>query len=171
MNHIIKLILLFLTTISFTSCYSTDKVGTEVEGKVTSDNEGLSNVVVTDGYQCVLTDKDGNFSLTPNSDAKFIYISTPAGYLPAEEMQVPSFYIPIEKGVKQQYDFSLRKNPVDDNRQLLFVTADPQFHKEENFVRYGEVVDDMLKLKEEYTDRDVEQRFLCGKGLLLYGIH
>ena len=155
MNHITKLLLLFLITLSFSSCISTDNVGTVVEGKVTSEKEGLHNVVVTDGYQCVVTDKDGNFSLTPNHEAKFIYISTPAGYLPAEEMQVPRFYMPIEKGVNQQYDFSLRKNPVDDNRQLLFVTADPQFHKEENFVRYGEVVDDMLKLKEEYADRDI----------------
>ena len=125
-----------------------------VEGKVTSEGKGLPNIVVTDGYQCVLTGKDGSFRLTPHQEAKFIYISTPAGYLPAEEMQVPRFYIPIEEG-RKRYDFSLRKNPVDDSRQLLLVTADPQFHKEENIVRYAGVVDDMLQLKEEYPDRDI----------------
>ena len=125
-----------------------------VEGRVTSEGKGLPNIVVTDGYQCVLTGKDGSFRLTPHQEAKFIYISTPAGYLPAEEMQVPRFYIPIEEG-RKRYDFSLRKNPVDDSQQLLLVTADPQFHKEENIVRYAGVVDDMLQLKEEYPDRDI----------------
>ncbi|MCK9437380.1 MAG: hypothetical protein M0Q12_09250, partial [Synergistaceae bacterium] len=88
-----------------------------VEGKVTSEGEGLPNVVVTDGYQCVVTGSDGSFRLIPHQNAKFIYISTPAGYLPAEEMQVPLFYIPIEKG-RECYDFALRKNPLDDTRQL-----------------------------------------------------
>ena len=125
-----------------------------VEGKVTSEGKGLPNIVVTDGYQCVVTGSDGSFRLIPHQNAKFIYISTPAGYLPAEEMQVPRFYIPIEEG-RKRYDFSLRKNPVDDSRQLLLVTADPQFHKEENIVRYAGVVDDMLQLKEEYPDRDI----------------
>ena len=125
-----------------------------VEGKVTSEGEGLPNVVVTDGYQCVVTGSDGSFRLIPHQNAKFIYISTPAGYLPAEEMQVPLFYIPIEKG-RECYDFALRKNPLDDTRQLLLVTADPQFHKKETFLRYAGVVDDMLQLKESYPDRDI----------------
>lgn len=125
-----------------------------VEGKVTSDEGGLPNVVVTDGYQCVVTGSDGSFRLIPHHNAKFIYLSTPAGYLPPEEMQVPLFYIPIEKG-RECYDFDLRKNPLDDTRQLLLVTADPQFHKEENFERYAGVVDDMLQLKEGYPDRDI----------------
>lgn len=125
-----------------------------VEGKVKFQEVGLPNVVVTDGYQCVTTDSDGHYRLTPHQDAKFIYISTPAGYLPAEEMQVPLFYIPLEKG-RARYDFPLRKNPQDDTRQLLLVTADPQFHKKENFLRYAGVVDDMLRLKETYPGRDI----------------
>ena len=147
--------LLAVLLLLFSSCLSTGDAPAAVEGKVTSDAGGLPNVVVTDGYQCVVTGKDGSFRLTPHQEAKFIYISTPAGYLPAEEMQVPRFYIPIEEEGRQRYDFSLRKNPVDDSRQLLLVTADPQFHKEENFVRYAGVVDDMLQLKEEYPDRDI----------------
>src|SRR5690554_1674954 len=138
----------------FSSCLSTGDAHAAVEGKVTSDEGGLPNVVVTDGYQCVITGSDGSYRFTPHQDARFIYISTPAGYLPAEEMQVPLFYIPIEKG-RECYDFALRKNPLDDTRQLLLVTADPQFHKKETFLRYAGVVDDMLQLKESYPDRDI----------------
>lgn len=141
--------------IFFSSCLSTGNDLGEVEGRVTSETGGLPNVVVTDGYQSVVTGEDGSYTLTLHPGAKFVYISTPAGYLPAEEMQVPRFYIPLEKGKKKQYDFSLKRNPVDDSRQLLLVTADPQFHKEETFERYAEVVDDMIQLKEDYTDRDI----------------
>src|SRR5690554_1362276 len=135
--------------IFFSSCLSTGNDLGEVEGRVTSETGGLPNVVVTDGYQSVVTGEDGSYTLTLHPGAKFVYISTPAGYLPAEEMQVPRFYIPLEKGKKKQYDFSLKRNPVDDSRQLLLVTADPQFHKEETFERYAEVVDDMIQLKED----------------------
>ncbi len=147
--------LLATLLILFSSCLSTGDTPAAITGKVTSDEGGLPNVVVTDGYQCVLTDMDGSFRLVPHQDARFIYLSTPAGYLPVEEMQVPRFYIPIEGNSSKHYDFSLKKNPRDDIRQLLLVSADPQFHKKENFARYAGVVDDMLQLKAEYPDRDI----------------
>lgn len=125
-----------------------------VHGKVYAELGGLTDVVVTDGYNCVTTGDDGSFSLIPHPDASFIYISTPRGYLPDNENQVPLFYIPMDNK-KKQYDFLLKKNPVDDTRQLLLVNSDPQFHKEENFLQYAGVVNDMLELKKEYTGRDI----------------
>src|SRR5690554_1091711 len=101
--------LLATLIILLSSCLSTGNDLGEVEGRVTSETGGLPNVVVTDGYQSVVTGEDGSYTLTPHPGAKFVYISTPAGYLPAEEMQVPRFYIPLEKGKKKQYDFSLKR--------------------------------------------------------------
>ncbi len=143
-----------LTALLLLFCLPGAVAAATVTGKVNSSEGGMPNVVVTDGYQCVLTDSDGTFSLVPHQNARFIYISTPAGYLPAEEKMVPRFYIPIDT-TRLAYDFFLNKNPVDDNRQLLLVTADPQFHKEENFKRYATVVDDMYQLKMAYSDRDI----------------
>ena len=151
---IVKALLASLLFI-FPSYLSIGNSPAPVEGKVSTEAGGLANVVVTDGYQCVVTGKDGSYRLTPHQDARFIYLSTPAGYLPAEEMQLPRFYIPISDNRKQRYDFMLKKNPRDDTRQLLVVTADPQFHKKENFVEYAAVIDDMLQLKEQYPDRDI----------------
>lgn len=137
------------------SCSLTGVVtASTIEGKVYSEMSGLPDVVVTDGYQCVVTGNDGSYRLTPHRNAKFIYISTPAGYLPDEEMQVPHFYFQIDYG-RKQYDFSLKRNPVDDTRQLLLVSADPQFYKVGNFERYAGVVDDMIQLKKGYHDRDI----------------
>ena len=147
------LFLVFLFQIISMSLIADDSQAV-VKGSVSAVNGGLANVAVTDGYQCVLTDKQGNFKLTPHKDASFIYISTPAGYLPQEEKQVPRFYIPIEKN-RQRYDFVLKKNPKEDTLQLLLVHADPQFHKPENFQRYAHVVNDMIQLKQAYPDRDI----------------
>lgn len=138
----------------FLFCHSGGAIASTVKGKVTSEEGVLSNVVVTDGYQCVVTGPDGTFKLTPHQDAKFIYISTPAGYLPVEEKMVPRFYIPLET-TREEYNFVLRKNPLDDNKQLLLVSSDPQFYKEDNFARYAKVVDDMIALKKSYSDRDI----------------
>lgn len=136
-------------------CHLSGATASTIKWKVTSEGEGLPNVVVTDGYHCVITDHEGNFKLTPDLNARFIYISTPAGYLPAEENMVPRFFIPIEF-TREEYDFSLRKNPLDDTKQLLLVSSDPQFHKEENFVHYAKVVDDMIALKKSYNNWNVK---------------
>ncbi|MFA7141482.1 MAG: metallophosphoesterase N-terminal domain-containing protein, partial [Proteiniphilum sp.] len=54
-----------------------------IKGRVTCGEKGVANVVVTDGQTCVLTDKEGLFSIpAPDGNATFVYISTPAGYLP-----------------------------------------------------------------------------------------
>ena len=58
-------------------------------------NWRLTDVVVTDGYNCVTTGDDGSYSLIPHPDASFIYISH-QGYLPDNENQVPLFYIPMD---------------------------------------------------------------------------
>ena len=53
-----------------------------IRGKVTCNGTGVPGVVVTDGIDCVLTDQQGQYTLPPNRDVRFIYLSTPSGYLP-----------------------------------------------------------------------------------------
>ena len=49
-------------------------------GRVTADGNGLANVVVSDGLQCVRTSADGTFRLPPREGARFIAVSPPCGY-------------------------------------------------------------------------------------------
>ena len=155
LRHVRLTVLLLSILLILPSYLSAGDPPTIVKGTVTDEDGVLSNVVVTDGYQCVVTDKDGSFRLTPHQDASFIYISTPAGFLPEEKMNVPQFFKRIEKDKKHRYDFFLKKNPCDDEKHLLLVHADPQFFKEDNFDRYQRVVDDMLYLKESYPEWDI----------------
>ena len=44
------------------------------------DEEGLAGVAVTDGFSVVLTNRKGQYKITPNPRARFITVCTPDGY-------------------------------------------------------------------------------------------
>jgi len=106
-----------------------------VTGKVT-DNEGnpLENVVVSDGLHCVRTMYDGSFYLQSDpASTKFIFVSTPSGYMPPVESGLPKFYkllssVSPSGGVYNMGTFKLNAvaNP---DRYTLLITADPQPRK------------------------------------------
>lgn len=102
-----------------------------VQGRVTdSDGKPLSKVVVSDGVKCVRTDEDGNFYLmTDVGESKYIFVSTPSGYLPPMNGGVPVFYKEISSlrmsGGAYQCSFELTPVANPDNC-TLYITADPQ---------------------------------------------
>lgn len=154
-SRIDRVAFLFGTILFFFSCAQNTETLSLIHGQVTADGNGIGNVVVTDGYHYVVTDSDGSFSLAASPDAGFVYISTPAGYLPEKKMNLPQFYHKIEREKEKRYDFQLTKNPHADDKHILLVHADPQFHKEENFQKYEKVIDDIQQLKTTYPDSDI----------------
>ena len=106
--------------------------GMNVEGKVVdSDGKGIEGVVVTDGLQCTLTLADGSFRMkVDEATAKFIYISTPSGYMPTVYGGRPVFYRSLasqskKDGVYTVDTFTLTPVAHPDRATVIF-TADPQ---------------------------------------------
>ena len=109
--------------------------GYNVTGRVVSSTgDALENVVVTDGLQCVRTMSDGTFymhSAVPGT--KFVYVSSPSGYMPAVSGGIPRFYkllsdVTPSGGIYDFGDFVM--TPVaNPNRFTLLITADPQPRK------------------------------------------
>ncbi len=137
------------------SLAGTDCWARNVEGHVrAADGKGLVNVVISDGVSAVLTDVEGHYSLETDADSRFIFLSTPSGYLsavrPAGEN---SFYQEIKEG-KDRYDFFLRKNPKDDRKHIAIVTADPQVMDKEDLglmeERVRQMTGDIKKLPDQY---------------------
>ena len=104
-----------------------------ITGRVldSSTGKGLEAVVLSDGHQCVSTDKDGCFYMTGTPDSsKFVFVSTPSGYLPPVNDGIPLFYkhfpdFDTEESVYDFGDFSL--SPVaNPDRFTILVSADPQ---------------------------------------------
>jgi hypothetical protein len=98
-----------------------------IKGKVHQNGAGLAGVAVTDGYNIVLTDKTGKYTLASNATAEFVYISIPRGYAFPHEKGVAQFYQPIKPGTtKLTADFALQKLAGDDTKHTFIVWADPQ---------------------------------------------
>ena len=89
------------------------------------DGKGIASVVVSDGLNTVLTDAKGRFRMTADEDSRFIFISTPSGYISSTLGGDNLFYKEIDDDVKK-YDFTVRKNPADDTNHNVIVIADPQ---------------------------------------------
>jgi hypothetical protein len=130
-------------TTEFTIDDVTDEVlppdGYNITGRVVdNDGKGLENVVVSDGHQCVRTMFDGSFYMESTlADVKFVFVSTPSGYLPVVTGGIPHFYkakadISPAGGIYDFGDFVL--TPVaNPDRFTLLITADPQPRKYENW--------------------------------------
>ncbi|GAE86251.1 hypothetical protein JCM10512_4748 [Bacteroides reticulotermitis JCM 10512] len=132
----------------------TDEAQT-INGVVSCEGKGVEGVVVTDGLRCVTTDKHGIYRLPSLGDTRFVYISTPAGYLTDCEQTVPQFYKEIDLNQTREYDFLLKKNPKDDNKHLFVLEADVQAGLKKHWELYAPIVDDYRQLIAEYTDRDI----------------
>ena len=54
--------------------------GSSVYGKISCDGKGIEGVVVSDGYEFAVTNKDGVYQLTSKKKHGYVFISVPSGY-------------------------------------------------------------------------------------------
>lgn len=123
-----------------------------INGKIVCGKKAISGVPVTDGYNFALTDKDGCYELPINSSASYVYITTPAGYLPEHNNFHPQFYKSLSQEC-DRYDFNLIKNPKDDSRHVVYVQTDVQVIEERELDLYDLQVDDVLKELKQYEKK------------------
>ena len=125
-----------------------------IKGKVESDGKPLEGVVVSDGYSCVLTDADGNYRLEAFPQSRYVFVSTPSGYLPpVADSTIPVFFRELDGA--GTYDFSLLRNPADDSRHVCFVQSDVQLIAEENLAVYDRLLQDMIEYRKQFSGMDV----------------
>lgn len=129
--------------------------GTTLYGVITDkQNNALSNVVVTDGYSCSTTDKNGVYQLIRHRRAKFVYYSTPANCkIVVDDDNYPKFYEKLtskDKLIRQ--DFKLEKQPLE-NEFTLFCISDPQCRNDQEINRYKyETIPDINKEAEKFDN-------------------
>lgn len=124
-------------------------------GRVLCGDEPLAGVAVTDGFNVVRTDRQGQYTIVCPDEARFVYVTTPAGYLPPMgRATVPAFYHRLTQG-QNSYDFVLQRNPRDDRRHTLIVQADAQVTAVADLDQYDAQVAEMARLAGSITDRDV----------------
>ncbi len=126
----------------------------KLKGVVGSEGVMLPGVMVTNGYDCVTTDQNGYYELPFHPNTQYVYVTTPAGYLPQNQGSTPIYYQSIIGG-QDTYDFVLVKNSKTDDKHLFFVQADVQLTKKAELKGYEKHLDDMKQyLKDNENGRD-----------------
>ena len=102
-----------------------------------STDEPIEGVAVSDGFQVVVTDKEGFYSMKPNKDTYYVFYSLPAEYkITIGGNGLPKFFTKYESKVKE-YNFSLRKLEGGAEKKFaLFALADPQVTSETKINRF-----------------------------------
>lgn len=95
-----------------------------VTGRVTAAGKGIRNVVISDGFTVVITDANGNYSLTPNAKAQTVFMSTPAGYEFRNDRNIATQYQQFES--KSKFAFELTPLNRNDSNHHFIIWADPQ---------------------------------------------
>jgi len=126
-----------------------------VAGRVVCDGKGVRNVVVSCGATTVRTDVRGQYVLYPDDGEKFVQVSVPAGYKVHCDTTIPRFYKKITAATKA-YDFTLIRNPIEDNKHVFFAQADVQVTSQEDLSTYrDEVVKDMITHMDAYRGQEM----------------
>lgn len=100
--------------------------GKTIKGRVAEQGKGIANVVVSDGYSVVLTDKKGRYNLTAHDRATMVWVSTPAGYEFLAENSIARHYHQFQEGRNQEFNFDLKRLQQQDDQHKFIIWADPQ---------------------------------------------
>ena len=113
-------------SILMVACAVTGAKAEIVKGSVKdTDGKGVAGVVVSDGLNTTVTDAKGKFKIDTDQDSRFVFISTPSGYVSATMSGETLFYKKLDPKAKK-YDFVVEKNSKDDTNHNIIAIADPQ---------------------------------------------
>lgn len=148
-------LLFFITLMSISAMAQSHMQECTIRGKVLCDDVGVPNVVVTNGYQCTQTDKDGEYILPYADKARFVYISVPSDYtVDCKESTIPVFYKELTQE-HSTYNFDIKKNRKDDSKHVFIAQADVQLTGLECLEGYKNIVGDCKQLIKNYKDIDI----------------
>lgn len=125
--------------------------------------KAVQGVVVSDGYNCTVTDANGVYQLERYKKARFVFFSTPSGYeINTTEDNNPIFYERIvHKNIADRHDFTLTPLAAPEDDFTLLCIADPQCGSTADITRYvNESIPDIEATVEDYA----------AKGKPVYGI-
>lgn len=121
----------------------------KVSGSVTSGEEKLEGVIVTDGKNFTTTKKNGKFSFEIKDDAEFVYIVTPSGYVADWSVGVPAFY--QTTAGRNKFAFDLQKTDASGDYSIIAV-SDPQTRSRKHFEQFSaEPMADLCETAETLT--------------------
>lgn len=136
-------------TLIILAAVGTNLYARDIKGSVRdTEGKGIAGVVVSDGLNTVVTDAKGRFKMDADADSRFVFVSTPSGYISSTLSGEDLFYKEIREDVKK-YDFILKKNDKDDTNHNVIVIADPQISERSELSDLAKQADDMAEYVKE----------------------
>jgi len=130
-----------------------------VKGRVTDGKRGIADVVISDGYTVIKTDRKGNFRFTAHEHAGSVWLSTPAGYEFITENHISRHYHILGEG--NDYDFQLKRLDKKDDQHTFLIWADPQVRNKKDVKQMMETsVPDVQQLLKSF-DQDKLVHAIC----------
>lgn len=124
----------------------------DLYGTITCNGKGIADVVVSDGTDCVKTNQYGQYQLKGKRNVRFVYLSTPVGYRTIDNQTLPQFYQRVNKQ-QTQYNFELKKNPLNDTKHICIVQADAQMGSEDNVNGYRQFLTKLQDFVQSYKGK------------------
>ena len=120
----------------------------DIKGSVKdTEGKGIAGVVVSDGLNTVTTDAKGRFRFDTDEDSRFVFISTPSGYISSTLDGGNLFYKQLNDETRR-YDFIVEKNPKDDTNHNVIVIADPQISDRDELPELAKHAKDIVSFAE-----------------------
>ena len=126
---------------------------TTLYGIITDKQSGqaIENVVVSDGFSCVKSDKNGVYQIVRHDKSTMVYLSVPAEYeIPVDAGNHPAFFkrFTLAKDERFRHDFQLELLPGGKQTQFtLLALADIQVHDSNDVDRFrDETIPDINEL-------------------------
>ena len=126
---------------------------TTLYGIITDKQSGqaIENVVVSDGFSCVKSDKNGVYQIVRHDNSTMVYLSVPAEYeIPVDAGNHPAFFkrFTLAKDERFRHDFQLELLPGGKQTQFtLLALADIQVHDSNDVDRFrDETIPDINEL-------------------------
>ena len=138
-----------LALIAFAMVTANSLNAKDIKGTVKdTEGKGVPGVVVSDGLNTVQTDSKGRFRMDADQDSRFVFISTPSGYISSTLEGATLFYKELKEDVKR-YDFIVEKNSKDDTNHNVIVIADPQISERSELSDLKKQAEDMAGFVKE----------------------
>ena len=124
--------------------------GVTVYGIVTASNKPVQGVVVSDGYEVAVTDKDGVYQLKSEKKHGYVFMSIPSGYNVGSDGIRPRFYTTLTGSADEVERADFYLEPVDNNDYVLLVFGDMHLANRSNtndisqFFRFTNDLNDFL---------------------------
>ena len=123
--------------------------GSTVYGRVACGDKGIEGVVVSDGAETAVTDKNGVYQLNSKKKHGYVFVSVPRGYEVPLNVVFPQIhkYLTKSASVAERVDFELKEVQNPDNFTMLIcgdIHLANRFNDREQFGHFLEDVKDFV---------------------------